>query len=238
MALDTADKLLAVMDLGTPWRSPRYAPTASPDILHRFRLLGYYGLYDPSPFLRTGTGRTVTQVNDHGASSPGPFSWSGDTLGYSSGNYVTGSANNGADTYALKFDTGEILPSTAVITGIEIKVTAYSPAATLDLQTLAYGPYAAVYKNGTYQSSASAGQYIATSATEYTIGGSADTLGVTWSAGDTIDIALWVNLYDAVGTTPNCYITDATLTIWYTDGGVVGTVVLRRSNRTRTLLRM
>lgn len=194
--------------------------------------------YDPSPYLRTGTGKAVTQVNDHGASSPGPFSWSGSTLGDTGGNYVTGSANNSADTYALLFDTGEILPATGTITGIEIKVTAYSPAATPDFQTLAYGPYAAIYKNGTYQLSASAGQYIATSATEYTIGGIGNTLGVTWSAGNTIDIALWVNLYDNVGTTPNCYITDATLTIWYSDGGVVGTVVLRRRNRTRTLLRM
>lgn len=194
--------------------------------------------YDPSPYLRTGTGKSVTQVNDHGASAPGPFTWSGSTLGDTGYNSVSGSANNSADTYALKFDTGEILPSTGTITGIEIKVTAYSPASTPDLQTIAYGPYAAVYKNGTYQSSTGAGQYIATSATEYTIGGSANTLGVTWAAGDTIDIALWVNLYDAVGTTPDCRITDATMTIWYSDGGVVSMVILRRRNRVRTLLRM
>lgn len=174
--------------------------------------------YDPSPYLRTGTGKAISQVNDHGASAPGPFSWSGSTLGETGYNAVSGSANNGADTYAMKFDTGEILPSSGVITGIEIKVTAYSPAATLDLQTLAYGPYAAIYKNGTYQSSSGAGQYLTTSAAEYTIGGSSNALGVTWAAGDTIDIALWVNLYDAVGTTPNCRITDATMTIWYSDG--------------------
>lgn len=188
--------------------------------------------YDPSPYLRTGTGKSVSQVNDHGASAPGPFSWSGSTLGDTGGNYVTGSANNGADTYALKFDTSEILPSTGVITGIQIKVTAYSPAATLDLQTLAYGPYAAVYKNGTYQSSTGAGQYLTSTPTEYTIGGSANTLGVTWSAGDTIDIALWVNLYDNVSTTPNCYITAATMQIWYSIGGTTQTITVTIASAT------
>ena len=181
--------------------------------------------YDPSPYQRVPPTNYGFETNDHGTAV---YHW--DYIYPNSESRVYGAINADADTYAARFDVGEILPSTGyTITGIEIKLNAYSPNAQVDLSRFAYGPKFALYKNDTYQSVYSSGaNYVATTSTQYTTGNSTDTMGVTWAAGDTFDFAVLFELYDNTGSeSPYVYFNTVILQIWYTStGGGGGSVSL------------
>jgi len=204
MALDTADKLLAVMDLGTPWRSPRYAPTASPDILHRFRLLGYFGYYDPSPYERS-----FRDIEDTYAAITNPTN-----IKEIDGIYGTiGPYFDNLYTFFIS-NEGRVVPSGATITGFQIRVVSKSASNDTFLDRIQ------VYKGFDGYDvpvSSGSGLYpIGTTDTEYTFGGSTELFGTTWTSSDRFGIE--ISFYIGIVGTDTLSIDGIELTTWYSDG--------------------